>query len=106
MCGYLLFTHCSFDNNKSKHDLYRVEDFLEKFCADLKKDVTEIINFEKKEMLPLTQREEESYKKQNFVAYASKNLMMSLMKVKTNVRPGIIVITPGNTVGLPIVSLI
>ena len=48
--GYSLFTHCSFDNAKSSLDYYRGQDCKEKFCKDLKKHATQIINYEKKEM--------------------------------------------------------
>ena len=37
---------------------------MEKFCKDLKEDATKIINYEKKEMIPLTDEESKSYKKQ------------------------------------------
>ena len=51
-CGYSLFTHCSFDNSKNKNDFRRGADCMEEFCADLKKHATEIIYYEKKEMIP------------------------------------------------------
>ena len=37
---------------------------IEKFCKDLKKLGTEILNFEGKEMIPLTNKEIKSYEKQ------------------------------------------
>ena len=43
-CGCSLFTHCSFNNSKSKHDFYRGVDFMQ----ILKHHATEIINYEKK----------------------------------------------------------
>ena len=39
-CSYSLFTDCSFDNNKSKHNFYRSRDSMIKFCADLKYHAT------------------------------------------------------------------
>ena len=62
--AYSLFPHCSFDSTKDKLDCYRGKDCMEKFCKDLKKHVTKIINYEKKEMIPLTDKENKSYKKQ------------------------------------------
>ena len=64
--GYLLFTNCSFNLTKSKFDCYRYEDCMERFCKDLKEHATKIINYEekKKEMIPLTDEENKSYKKQ------------------------------------------
>ena len=48
-CSYSLLTHCSFDDSKNKYDFYRSADCMKRFCADLKKHSTEIINYEKKE---------------------------------------------------------
>ena len=36
MCGYTIFTECSFDEKNSKLDYYRGKDCLEKFCKDLR----------------------------------------------------------------------
>ena len=60
MCGYSLFTDCSFDKKNNKLDYYRGKDSLKRFCQDLKKQARSIIDFEKKEMPKLTQ--EEQYK--------------------------------------------
>ena len=55
--GYSLFTHCSFDKTKNKLDYYRGRSCMKNFCLDLKEHVTKIINYEKKEMIPLTKEE-------------------------------------------------
>ena len=44
----------SFDNTKNKRYFYRGKDCIKKLCKDLKEFGTEIINFKKKEMKPLT----------------------------------------------------
>ena len=62
--GYSLFTSCSFDPTKNKLDCYRDKDCMERFCKNLKEHATRIINYEKKEMIPLTDEENKSYKKQ------------------------------------------
>ena len=36
---------------------------MERFCKDLKEHVTKIINYEKKEMIPLTGEKNKSYEK-------------------------------------------
>ena len=64
--GHSLFTRCSFDNNKNKHDFNRDKDLWKKFCTNLKKHATKIINCEEKEMLPQAKKEKKSYKKQKF----------------------------------------
>ena len=63
-CGYSLFTHCSFNKAENKFDYYRDEDCMKKFCKDLREHATKIINYEKKEMTPLTKKEEEKHNKQ------------------------------------------
>ena len=42
---------------------YRRHDCMKKFCKELKEQATKIINNEKKEMIPLTNEENESYQK-------------------------------------------
>ena len=58
MCGYLLVTNCSFDEKRNKTDYYKGKDCLKKFCQDLKKQVNLIVDYEKKEMIKLTQEEQ------------------------------------------------
>ena len=55
---------CSFDDTKNKSYFYREKDCIEKYCKDLKERGMEIINFKKKEMKPLTNKEIKSYEKQ------------------------------------------
>ena len=62
--GYSLFTSCSFDSTKNKLDCYREKDCKERFCKNSKEHATRIINYEKKEMIPLTDEENNSCKKQ------------------------------------------
>ena len=53
-----------FDYTKNIFYFYRGKDCIEKFCKDLKELGTEMINFKKKEMIPLTNKEIKSYEKQ------------------------------------------
>ena len=69
--SYSIFTHCSFDKSKSKLNCYRGEDCMTKFCEDLREHATKIINYEKKDMIPLTKKEEENYNNQK-VCYICK----------------------------------
>ena len=48
---------------------------MEMLSKDLKEQAMKIINYEKKEMIPLTNEEKESYKNQ-FVLYVRKNLVL------------------------------
>ena len=62
--GYSLVTCCSFDKSKNERKYYRGEDCMKIFCKDLKDQAMKIINCEKKEMIPLTNEEKESYENQ------------------------------------------
>ena len=59
--GYSLFTHCSFDTTKNKLDYYRDKNCMKNFCLDLREHATKIVNYEKKEMIPLTKKEKGSH---------------------------------------------
>ena len=69
--GYSIFTHCSFDKSKSKLNYCRGEDCMSKFCKDLREHATKIINYEKKDMIPLTKKDEKNYNNQK-VCYICK----------------------------------
>ena len=63
---------------------------MERFRKDLKKHGTKRISYEKREIIPLTQKENKSYKKQKIVTYANKDLVL-MMTVK-NINSEITVI--------------
>ena len=44
--------------------MYRGRDCIEKFCKDLKELATKIINYEEKDMIPLTDNENKFYEEQ------------------------------------------
>ena len=69
--GYSLFLNCSFDATKNKFDCYRGKDCIERFCKELREHAIKIIDYEKKEMIPLTDKENKSYEKQK-VCYICK----------------------------------
>ena len=46
---------------KNKLDCWRGKDCMEKFCKDLRDHAMKMINYEEKEMIPLTFRENKSY---------------------------------------------
>ena len=52
--GCSIFTSCLFDPTKYKLDCYKGEDCMERFCKDLREHAMKRINYEKKEMIPLT----------------------------------------------------
>ena len=51
--GYSLFTNCSFDAAKNNFDCYKGKDCMKNFFIDLREHATKIINYKKKEMIPL-----------------------------------------------------
>ena len=64
LSGYSMFTHCSFDTTKNKLDYYRGKNCMKNFCLDLREHATKIINYEKKEMIPLTKEEKKMHRRQ------------------------------------------
>ena len=62
--GYSLITCCSFDKSENERKYYRGKDCMKMFCDDLKEQVNKIVNYEMKEMIPLTNEEKESYENQ------------------------------------------
>ena len=64
LSGYSLFTLCSFDTTKNKLNYYRGKIFMRNFCLDLREHATKIINYENKEMIPLTKEEKEFHSMQ------------------------------------------
>ena len=60
-CGYELSLVSSFDSKQDKRSFYRGKDCIKRFCSDLKELGTKIINYEQKEMIPLTDNENKYY---------------------------------------------
>ena len=74
LSGYSWITCCSFDASENKRSYYRGKDCMEMFCKDLRDQAMKIINYEKKEMIPLTDKETVSYEKQEVCyIYEKKN---------------------------------
>ena len=63
--GYSLLTQCSFDTTKNKLDYYRGKNCMKNFCLDLMEHATKIINYGKKEMIPLTKKQKDWHNQQN-----------------------------------------
>ena len=83
--GYSLFTNCSFDTTKNKLDYYRVKNCMKNVCLDLKEDKTKIINYEEKEMIPLTKEEKNYIASKMFVIYAKKDLVL-MMAIRNTIK--------------------
>ena len=62
--GWAMLTKWSFDKTEDKLDYYRGKDCIEKLCKKSKDHAMKIINYEEKEMMPLTDEENKSYEEQ------------------------------------------
>ena len=61
---WTIFKNCLFDTTKNKFDYYRGIDCIKEFCKKLKDHALKIINYEKQEMIPLSEEENKSYEEQ------------------------------------------
>ena len=59
-----MFTSCSFDEKENKLNYYRGKDCIEKLCKKLKERAMKIIDYEEKEMIPLTHEENKFHREQ------------------------------------------
>ena len=73
--GYALSLISSFDSRENKHSVYRGRDCIKKFCSDLKELGTKIINYEEKEMMPLTDNENR-FMKSKKMSYMSMRVLL------------------------------
>ena len=51
---------------------------MKNFCEDLKKHATKIINYEKKEMIPSTKKEQKMHRRQKKMLYMEKKLVLMI----------------------------
>ena len=83
------------DATKNKLDCYRGKDYMKRFCIDLRKHATKIINYEKKEMIPLTNEEKNYIVRKKYVIYVKTDLVL-MMTIKIIIKSETIVITLEN----------
>ena len=76
-----MFTSCSFDPIKNKLDCYKSEDCMENFCEDLREHIIKIMNYEKKEMIPLSVEENGVYEMRR-VYYICKKYLVLIKTMK------------------------
>ena len=67
--GVSMSTISLFKDIESKHDVYRGKDCMKKFCESLREHVMNIINFKKKKMKLLTNKQQESYEMEKSVIF-------------------------------------
>ena len=54
--GYSMLMHCSLDTTKNKLNYCRGKNRIKNFCLDLREHARKIVNYEKNEMIPLTNK--------------------------------------------------
>ena len=86
-----MLTHCSFDTTKNMLNRDRGKNCMKNFCSDLREHVTKIIDYEKKEMIPLTKKEERKYNKKKVCHICKKDLVV-MMTIKNTIKYKITVI--------------
>ena len=68
----------AFYHIENKHNLYRGKDCTKRFCESLREHAKNIIDFEKKKMLPLTKEELESHKDAKVCYICGKKILKKL----------------------------
>ena len=76
-----MFIGCSFDKKENKLNYYRAKVVLKNYKKKLKESAAEIINPEKKEMIPLTHEENNFYNEQE-VCYICKEKFVWIKMTK------------------------
>ena len=80
--AYSLFANCSFDATKNKLNCYRSKDCQKRFCKNLREHAMKIIDYEKKEMMPLTNEENKSYENQKLCYICKKGFSTDALNKK------------------------
>ena len=71
-----------FDHIEIKHTLYRGKDCMKKFCTSSREQAKNVIDFEKKKMLPLTKEELKSYQDEKKSYICRKKILKMFTKDK------------------------
>ena len=81
-------TILAFDNIENRHSLYRGEDCMKKLCSFLREHSTNVINYEKKKMLPATEKELKIYQDLTVCYICRKKITQSKSELS---KPGLYV---------------
>ena len=74
-CVYSLDLVYSFDSKEDKYIFYRGYDCNKTFCSELKELGTKVVNYEKKEMTPLTDDQNRYYEEKTML-HMSKTVLL------------------------------
>ena len=108
LLGYSQIKCCSFDKSKTECNYYREQDCIKIFCRDLRDRAMKIINHEKKDIIPLTKEEKESYEKQQICYICQEEFCANKNKkeLKKSKKSEIMIIMQENIEELLIVNVI
>ena len=81
---YSLLTYYSFENTKHRLSHYRGKDCMKMLCKELKEHPKRVIYFEKKEIISLTEEENESHENQKFCYIWKKRFPNDNKKVRNH----------------------
>ena len=81
-CGYLISLICTLDHIENKHTLYCRKYCIKKFCEFLSEHTKNLIDFEKKKMLPLTIAELKSHQDAKVCYICGKRILKKLSKIQ------------------------
>ena len=79
-CGYSLDLVSSFDSKENKHGFHRGKDCIKIFSKELKKIYIKIVNYEQKEMIPLTDKKKNIMKSKKNATYVKKSFTTTKKK--------------------------
>ena len=79
-CGYPISAIWAFDHIENKHSLYSRKDCMKKFREYLRKHAKNIMDFEKKNMLPLTKEELKSHQDAKVYYICRERILQKLSK--------------------------
>ena len=80
LCGYSTSTISWFAHIKNKHTLFCGKECMKKFCSSLREHVKHIIDLEKKEMIPLTNKQLKSQEDAKVCYICGKHFLEKLFK--------------------------
>ena len=82
-CGYSLPTISAFNHIENKHSLHCRKDCVKMLCESLRENAKNMIDFEKKKIIPLTKKQLKPRQGAANVIFVEKNSQKGLQKIKT-----------------------
>ena len=77
-CGFSMSVIWEFDHIENKHALYEGKDWMKESCEYLREQVKNVIDFEKKKMVPVTKKPKDTSRRKIISYLWKKNLKKAL----------------------------